>query len=263
MKSSAPFGTPGGEVAAPGRVLLVEDDPDTAEFFRHVLTKRGRFEVTHTTDPVIALALAISEVWDLVLAGADLPVMSGHEVRAALRTLAPGLPVILVAHPLDSCPPVLGTCPPVLGTCPPVPGTCPPVPGTCPPVPGTCPPVLGIRRPDAVLAKPVRADHLLAAIRSAISRPQLSGRPPSPNRPIALPGPQVTLVAHCCPVLAPPVHRAECAIAHDRSVRMRKRAGTWHPTRRPGASAEHPSPSGQAHPRNSPVPAARMRVWPR
>ena len=138
MKSFTPLGTLRSETASAGRVLLVEDDPDTAEFLQHVLIKRGRFDVTHTTDPVIALALAISELWNLVLVGVDLPVMSGHDVLAALRTLAPHLPVILVAaHPLDVCPPVFDVC-----------------------------------RPDAVLAKPVRADHLLAAIGTAISRPQ-------------------------------------------------------------------------------------------
>jgi DNA-binding response OmpR family regulator len=146
MKSFTPPGTLCGETASGGRVLLVEDDPDTAEFFRHVLTNRGRFDVTHTADPVIALALAISEAWDLVVVGEDLPVMSGHEVLAALRTLASRLPVILVTeHPLDVCPPVFDVC-----------------------------------RPDAVLAKPVRADHLLEAIGAAISRPRPSGPPEMP-----------------------------------------------------------------------------------
>jgi DNA-binding response OmpR family regulator len=144
MKPYFPPGTPGGETDLQGRILLVEDDPDTAEFYRHVLTKRGRFDVTHTTDPVIALVLAISEVWDLVLASADLPAMSGYEVFGALRTLAPHLPVILMAHPLDSCPPALG-----------------------------------ILQPEAVLAKPVRADHLLAATSAAISRPRPGANGPS------------------------------------------------------------------------------------
>ena len=142
MKPYSPSGPPGGETDSRGRILLVEDDPDTAEFFRHVLTKRGPFDVTHTTDPVVALVLAISEVWDLVLASTDLPAMSGYELFGALRSLAPHLPVILVAHPLDSCPPVLG-----------------------------------IRQPEAVLAKPVCADLLLATTRAAISRPRPIGLP--------------------------------------------------------------------------------------
>jgi DNA-binding response OmpR family regulator len=78
---------------------VVEDDLEAAQFFQHVLTKHGQFHVTHTADPGIALALAATEPWDLVLTDLDLPVMSGMELLAGLRHLAPRLPVVLVtAH---------------------------------------------------------------------------------------------------------------------------------------------------------------------
>jgi CheY-like chemotaxis protein len=90
-------------VAPRRRVLLVEDDPESALFCTHVLEKRGRFEVTHTADPVAALALIVAASWDLVIAGLDLPVMSGLEFVAALGLIAPGLPVVLVtASPDDA-----------------------------------------------------------------------------------------------------------------------------------------------------------------
>jgi DNA-binding response OmpR family regulator len=79
-----------------GRILVVEDDQDTALFLRHVLESRGQFEVTHTPDPAAALALVVDEPWDLVVADLELPGMNGLELIAALRRLVPSLPVLIV-----------------------------------------------------------------------------------------------------------------------------------------------------------------------
>jgi CheY-like chemotaxis protein len=108
---------------------VVDDDPEAAEFFRHVLVTRGGFEVTHTPDPVTALALGAAQCWDVLLTDLDLPGMSGLELLAALRPMTPRLPgIVVTAHPLGLSP--------VLAA------------------PGTV-------KPDAVLAKPVRAELLL------------------------------------------------------------------------------------------------------
>lgn len=80
-----------------GRVLVVEDDQDTALFLTHVLESRGQLEVTHTSDPAGALALVVDEPWDLVVADLELPGMNGLELVAALRRLVPSLPVLIVA----------------------------------------------------------------------------------------------------------------------------------------------------------------------
>lgn len=137
MQSSAPTACPGG--APRGRILVVEDDPEAALFAAYALEKRGRFSVTHTSDPVRALALAAAEPWDLALTDLDLPFISGAELIAALRTVAPKLPVILLtAHPraefagADAC------------------------------------------RPDGLLVKPVSAERLLAAAVTLTA-----GEPPS------------------------------------------------------------------------------------
>src|ERR1700683_5281475 len=82
--------------AARGRVLLVEDDPEAALFATLVLGERGQFDVTHTADPGVALVLAAAGHWDLVITDMDLPVMSGLELVAALRELAPRVPVLVV-----------------------------------------------------------------------------------------------------------------------------------------------------------------------
>jgi DNA-binding response OmpR family regulator len=84
---------------SPGRVLIIEDDPVAAYFAMHVLGKRGGLDVRHTPDPAVALSLARSETWDLVLTDAELPGMTGLELLAALRRLSPALPVaVITAH---------------------------------------------------------------------------------------------------------------------------------------------------------------------
>jgi CheY-like chemotaxis protein len=79
-----------------GRILLVEDDQEAAYFAVHVLTTMGRFDVTHTADPRVALDRARSEPWDLVLTDLDLPTMTGLDLLAALRQAVPGLPVAVI-----------------------------------------------------------------------------------------------------------------------------------------------------------------------
>jgi CheY-like chemotaxis protein len=118
-----------------GRVLVVEDDPEAALFAVYALGKRGQFAVTHTPDPLEALALAESEPWDLALTDLDLPVISGTELIAALRRIAPGLPVIVVTAQAGDD------------------------------LPGE-----GASRPDRLLVKPVSADRLLAAAVALASR---------------------------------------------------------------------------------------------
>jgi CheY-like chemotaxis protein len=120
--------------APSGRILLVEDDPDAAMFFRDVLTGRGGYEVTHTADPALALSLATRETWGLLLTDLHLPGMTGLELLAAVRAVRPALPVILVsAHD-----------PPLLH--------------------------LPCGFPDAFLHKPVPAGHLLNTAAGLLAR---------------------------------------------------------------------------------------------
>jgi CheY-like chemotaxis protein len=82
-----------------GRILVVEDDSDAADYAVHVLTTVGHFDVVHTFDPVVALHRATTEPWNLVLIDVDLPGMTGLELLAALRQAAPALPVaVITAH---------------------------------------------------------------------------------------------------------------------------------------------------------------------
>jgi CheY-like chemotaxis protein len=145
--------SPLGSAAKPGgrgRVLIVEDDPEAALFATLVLRERGRFDVTHIADPAVALVLAASRPWDLVLTDMDLPVMSGLELLAALRELTPGVPVLLVtASPARAFP----VAPDPAGRA-----------GA--PADG---------RPDGLLIKPFRAEQLLTAAVTLAGRGRRAG----------------------------------------------------------------------------------------
>jgi DNA-binding response OmpR family regulator len=86
-----------------GKILVVEDDPAAARFAVYVLGERGGFDVTHLSDPVVATQHIADESWDLVLADLDLPHMSGMDLLASVRRVAPGLPVALTtARAMDA-----------------------------------------------------------------------------------------------------------------------------------------------------------------
>jgi CheY-like chemotaxis protein len=82
----------------PGRILVVEDDPDHARFVIEVLQNRGGFQVTHTADPGEVLG-RLREPWDLVLTDVEMPGMTGLQLLESVRRVAPDLPVAVVtAH---------------------------------------------------------------------------------------------------------------------------------------------------------------------
>ena len=81
--------------ASRGKILVIEDDPSAARFAVYVLGERGGFDVTHVSDPVVAIDRIEDEPWDMMLADLDLPRLSGLDVLACARRVAPGLPVVL------------------------------------------------------------------------------------------------------------------------------------------------------------------------
>jgi two-component system response regulator HydG len=83
----------------PGRILVVDDDVVTGRFLVQLLGTRGGFDVSHTTDPAVALQRATSETWDLVLTDVEMPGMTGLELLQALRRASPDLNVaVLTSH---------------------------------------------------------------------------------------------------------------------------------------------------------------------
>jgi PAS domain S-box-containing protein len=91
----------GGDGAAmpslvrPGRILVIDDEPEIAEVVREVLASEG-----HTVETALSgndgVALARLTAYDLVFTDLGMPDMSGWEVAERIARLRPGMPVALV-----------------------------------------------------------------------------------------------------------------------------------------------------------------------
>lgn len=78
------------------RVLVVEDDTDTAQYVRTVLERRGGMAVTVVHEPMSALAEVAAHTFDVVLTDIQMPGMSGLELLVELRSRAAGTPVAVM-----------------------------------------------------------------------------------------------------------------------------------------------------------------------
>jgi CheY-like chemotaxis protein len=77
------------------RVLVVDDDAQTAQLWAHVLGRRG-FEVRATTHPSSALAIAATFRPDVAVLDLNLPAMHGHDLGERLTRICEALRLIAV-----------------------------------------------------------------------------------------------------------------------------------------------------------------------
>lgn len=88
------------ELAAPGRILLVDDQPELRRLFRRNLSKAGH-EVVEAWNGRAAVELACQGGFDVVISDVRMPDLSGIELLKALYELDPDLPVVLVSGSSD------------------------------------------------------------------------------------------------------------------------------------------------------------------
>lgn len=86
--------------AAPGRVLLVDDQPELRRLFRRNLSKAGH-EVVEAWNGRAAIELAQQSRFDVVISDVRMPDMSGMALLKALYELDVDLPVVLVSGSPD------------------------------------------------------------------------------------------------------------------------------------------------------------------
>ena len=91
---------PSQDLAAPGRVLLVDDQEELRRLFRRTLAKDGH-DVATATNGRDAIAQAQRERFDVVISDVRMPDMGGVELLQALRQADPDLPVLLVSGSPD------------------------------------------------------------------------------------------------------------------------------------------------------------------
>lgn len=97
MRQDAP--APAAE-AAPGRVLLVDDQPELRRLFHRSLSKAGH-SVTAVDNGRKAVELAMEGGFDVVISDVRMPDMNGVELLQAIHAYDPDLPVLLVSGSPD------------------------------------------------------------------------------------------------------------------------------------------------------------------
>ncbi|MFT5893137.1 MAG: DNA-binding response OmpR family regulator [bacterium] len=77
-------------------ILLIEDEQEIADIMMLHLSDLN-YSVTHTSDGITGLALALKEQWDLILLDLTLPRIDGIDICRQVRESNPALPIILVS----------------------------------------------------------------------------------------------------------------------------------------------------------------------
>ena len=77
-----------------GRILCTEDDPDSLELMLFVLQNAG-YEVVCSSDPKLALKLALSEPFDLLIMDNWMPELSGVDLAKQIREFNQTVPILL------------------------------------------------------------------------------------------------------------------------------------------------------------------------
>ena len=82
-----------------GLVLYIEDNPANMKLVQVFLKSRTDYRLLSASDPMEGLALAKSEIPNLILLDINLPEMSGYEVMAELQADAStaGIPVVALS----------------------------------------------------------------------------------------------------------------------------------------------------------------------
>jgi CheY-like chemotaxis protein len=83
------------QLVRPGRILVVDDEPDVAAVVQDVLATAGH-EVDTATSGSVALRMIELTAYDIVFTDLGMPDMSGWEVAEKINEQRPGLAVVLV-----------------------------------------------------------------------------------------------------------------------------------------------------------------------
>jgi PAS domain S-box-containing protein len=86
----------GGEPGLAGRVLIVDDEPDVAEFMRELFETWGmQATVLRSGSEALRVFVLDTEQFDLVVTDQTMPGLTGSELAAQLLRLRPQLPILL------------------------------------------------------------------------------------------------------------------------------------------------------------------------
>jgi two-component system, OmpR family, response regulator len=88
-------------VKAPGRILIVDDEPDLLDVLTDIVGSFG-YDISTGINGAEALAIVRMTPPDVVLLDLAMPVMSGREALTHLQADHPEIPIVIVAAQVDA-----------------------------------------------------------------------------------------------------------------------------------------------------------------
>jgi DNA-binding NtrC family response regulator len=85
------------DLVTPGRVLIIDDQPEVRRVLGAILRRSGGYSVTEVGDAQGALDIIKREECELVVSDVHMPGMDGVELLKILREQDPDLPVLLMS----------------------------------------------------------------------------------------------------------------------------------------------------------------------
>lgn len=93
--------TPVAPTAEPGRILIVDDEPETCAMLSEFLTLKG-YSARSVPDGAAAVREIVAAPADVVLLDIAMPGLSGIDALPTIRALAPGAVVIMISATEDA-----------------------------------------------------------------------------------------------------------------------------------------------------------------
>lgn len=82
--------------SSPGKILIVDDEPDMLEMLDMIITDKTNHRVVTTNNPLEVGELLAKDNFNLVITDLKMPVMDGMDVIAAVKSRDPDIPVVVI-----------------------------------------------------------------------------------------------------------------------------------------------------------------------
>jgi DNA-binding NtrC family response regulator len=82
--------------ASPGKILIVDDEPDMLEMLDMIITDKTSHQVVTTNNPLEVGEILAKGNFNLVISDLKMPVMDGMDVISAVKSLDADIPVVMI-----------------------------------------------------------------------------------------------------------------------------------------------------------------------
>ncbi len=82
--------------SSPGKILIVDDEPDMLEMLDMIITDKTNHRVITTNNPLEVGELLAKDNYNLVITDLKMPVMDGMDVIAEVKSRDPDIPVVVI-----------------------------------------------------------------------------------------------------------------------------------------------------------------------